>query len=123
MIKVFEPKITFSDKVNIIKTLNKNFISGTSEEVLKFEEAFSSKFDRKYGVAVSSGSAALDLAFQNVNLKDGDEVIIPSFTIISCLSAVLRAGGKPVFCDVDKDSWNMTLSDVKKYLQKRQKQY
>ena len=40
MIKVFEPKITFSDKVNIIKTLNKNFISGTSEEVLKFEEAF-----------------------------------------------------------------------------------
>ena len=40
MIKVFEPKITFSDKVNIIKTLNKNFISGTSEEVLKFEELY-----------------------------------------------------------------------------------
>ncbi len=121
MIKVFEPKITFSDKVNIIKTLNKNFISGTSEEVLKFEEAFSSKFDRKYGVAVSSGSAALDLAFQNVNLQDGDEVIIPSFTIISCLSAVLRAGGKPVFCDVDKDSWNMTLSDVKKVFTEKTK--
>ena len=114
MIRVFEPRITVIDKLNVLKSLNKNLISGTSPEVEKFETLYAKKFNMKFAVAVSSGSAALDLALQNVNLKNGDEVILPSFTIVSCLSAVLRAGGKPVFCDVDKDSWNMRLEDVEK---------
>ena len=55
----------------------------------------------------------LDLAFQLIDLSEGDEVIIPSFTIISCLSAIIRAKAVPVFCDVDENSWNMTLEKVK----------
>ena len=68
----------------------KNDISGSSPLVNEFEEKFSSKFDRKFGVAVSNGSVALDLALNSINLKKGDEVILPSFTIISCLSAVMN---------------------------------
>ena len=48
----------------------------------------------------------------SLNLKANDEVIVPSFTIISCLAAIVRSGAKPVFCDVDKNSWNMRLEDV-----------
>jgi perosamine synthetase len=121
MIRVFEPKITLSDKINIVKSLNKNLISGTSPEIKKFETLYAEKFDMKHAVAVSSGSAALDLAFQNIDLEEGDEVVVPSFTIVSCLSAVIRAGGKPVFCDVDNESWNMRLQDIKKVISSKTK--
>ena len=97
-----------------MKNLISKNISGTSPVIEEFEKTVAKKFNRKYGVAVSNGSVALDLALMNLNLKKGDEVIVPSFTIISCLSAVIRTGAKPVFCDVNIDTWNMDLEDVKK---------
>ena len=112
MIRVFEPRVTLSDTFSVLKTLLKNNISGTSPTVADFERNLADKFERKYSVAVSNGSTALDLAFETLNLKKGDEVIVPSFTIISCLSAIIRTGATPVFCEVDEKSWNMRLSDV-----------
>jgi len=114
LINVFSPKIGLGDMASVLKVLMSNQISGTSPIVNKFEEQIAKKFDRKYGIAVSNGSVALDLAFQSLDLKEGDEVILPSFTIISCLSAVLRTGATPIFCDINKTSWNMTLKDVEK---------
>jgi len=114
LINVFSPKIGLGDMASVLKVLMSNQISGTSPIVNKFEEQIAKKFDRKYGIAVSNGSVALDLAFQSLDLKEGDEVILPSFTIISCLSAVVRTGATPVFCDINKTSWNMTLKDVEK---------
>lgn len=113
MIRVFEPRITFSDKISVLKTLSKNDISGTSPTVKEFEKSLCNHFNRDYAIAVSNGSTALDLAFEVLKLKKNDEVIVPSFTIISCLSAILRTGAKPVFCDVDEQSWNMTLEKIK----------
>jgi perosamine synthetase len=112
MYSVFEPRLTFKDKTAVFKTLMTNNISGTSPVVEEFEAKCANKFDRKYGIAVSNGSVALDLALQLLDLKEGDEVIIPSFTIISCLSAVIRTKAKPVFCDVDNLTWNMSLENV-----------
>ena len=114
MIQVFQPNLTFKDKLAVYRALLKNNISGTSPEVNDFENKIANKFGRKHAVALSNGSVALDSAFQMLNLKKGDEVILPSFTIISCLSAVIRAGATPVFCDVDLDSWNMTIDNIKK---------
>jgi len=114
LIRVFEPQVTLKDKFSVIKTLFKNNISGTSPVVSEFEELASKKFNRRYAVAVSNGSVALDVAFQSLKLNKEDEVILPSHTIISCLSAVIRANAKPVFCDVDINTWNMTLEDVNK---------
>ena len=91
MIKVFEPRLKISDIYSVLKTLLKNDISGTSPVVGNFEEKLSKKFDRNYAVAVSNGSVALDLAFQALGLDEDDEVILPAFTIISCLSAVIRS--------------------------------
>tara|TARA_B100001250_G_scaffold413515_1_gene447910 strand:+ start:3137 stop:4246 length:1110 start_codon:yes stop_codon:yes gene_type:complete len=113
MIPVFKPELTLADKFSVLNALLKNNISGTSPIVSDFEKQYSSKFNRKFGVAVSNGSVALDVAFNLLNLDKDDEVIVPSFTIISCLSAIIRSGGKPVFCDVNEQTWNMTLDDVK----------
>jgi perosamine synthetase len=113
MINVFEPSITFKDKLSVWKTLSQNNISGTSPVVKKFESEVAKKFDRQFGVAVTNGSNALDISFKLLHLSKGDEVIIPAFTIISCLSAVIRSGATPVFCDVDVRTWNINFEDLK----------
>lgn len=121
MINVFEPKISVKDKFSVMNTLLKNNISGTSPVINEFEELSSEYFNRKYSVALSNGSIALDVAFQLLELSKKDEVIVPSFTIISCLSAIIRSGAKPIFCDVEPSTWNMTLDEVEKKYNKNTK--
>lgn len=121
MIRVFEPQVTTKDKISVLKNLFQKNISGTSPVVKDFEEMTASKFNRKYSVSVSNGSVALDIALQTLDLKEGDEVILPSHTIISCLAAVIRTKGIPIFCDVDEKTWNMTLDEVKKHVTKNTK--
>ena len=120
-IKVFEPYLSVIDSVSVYRSIQKKDISGSSSIVKKFEDTLAKQFERQYVATVSNGSIALDLALEVLNLEPEDEVILPSFTIISCLSAVIRAGAKPVFCDVDKSTWNMTLKDVESVLTQKTK--
>lgn len=113
MIPVFKPSLSLGDKASVLKSVFQNQISGTSPVVGEFEKKFSEYFGMKYGIAVSNGSVALDISLQLLDLEEGDEVIVPSMTIISCLSAILRTKATPVFCDVDINTWNMRLEDVK----------
>tara|TARA_Y100000996_G_C22557671_1_gene656204 strand:- start:4235 stop:5350 length:1116 start_codon:yes stop_codon:yes gene_type:complete len=113
MISVFEPNLTYKDKFAVYKTLMKNNISGTSPVIEDFEQDIAKKFGRKHAIALSNGSIALDASFQMLNLKKGEEVILPSFTIVSCLAAVIRTGATPIFCDVDINSWNMSFENIK----------
>ena len=71
----------------------------------EFERQFSDYVNRKYGIAVSSGTAAIDIAIEALGIKEGDEVIMPTFTIISCVNQLLRIGAKPIFCRLR--SYNM----------------
>ena len=121
MINVFEPYISFKDALNVFRNVKQKNISGSSPVVKEFEQNIAKKFDRKYAISLSNGSVALDLSFQLLKLSSDDEVILPSHTIISCLSAVVRSGAKPVFCDVDSDTWNMTLENIKKVKSKKTK--
>ena len=114
MINVFDPYLSYKDKFSVVRALSKKSISGSTSLINDFEKEFSNFCNRKYGIAVSNGSVALDLTFASLELQDGDEVIIPSHTIISCLASVIRGNGTPIFCDVNEVSWNMTLEDVKK---------
>jgi perosamine synthetase len=66
----------------------------------------------RYGVAVSNGTAALQLAVGCLNLEPGDEVIMPTFAIISCALAVIYNGGVPVLIDCDPHTWCMDVSQV-----------
>ena len=120
-IPVFEPFISLSDNLSVLKSLIKKNISGSSSPVKKFEDQFSKFHSRNYGIGVTNGSVALDLAFASLDLEEGDEVILPSHTIISCLASIVRNNGTPVFCDVNSDTWNMTLDDVKKVTTKNTK--
>jgi perosamine synthetase len=67
---------------------------------------------RKFGIAVSNGSVALDTSVIALELGPGDEVIVPSFTIICCASAITRVGAKPVLVDCDPLTWNMEVSQI-----------
>ena len=76
---------------------------------------------RKYAIAVTNGTAAIDAAVESLGIGKGDEVILSSFTIISCVLQIIRNGAKPVLVDVDPITWNMNIDEVEKKITKRTK--
>jgi perosamine synthetase len=80
--------------------------------VEKFESQMAKRIGRKHAIAVSSGTAALEIAIRSLGIGPGDEVILPTFTIISCPAAIVKAGATPVVIDCDPDTWNMRPQDV-----------
>ena len=115
------PKLYREEKNNVNKCLNSGWISSEGSFVKKFEKSFSKYNNRRHGIAVSSGSAALDIAIKSLNLKRGDEVIIPCFSIISTALCVVKLGLKPVLVDADLKTWNMNPKDIIKKISKRTK--
>lgn len=115
-IPVNTPLITEADQRAVAETLANNWVSSEGPAVSKFEREFSKKIHRKFGVAVTNGTAALELAFKSLKLKPGDEVILPAFTIISCALAVIKAGAKPVFVDVDEITCNINTDMIEQAL-------
>ena len=106
------PKIFSEEKLYVKKCLDTGWISSEGNYVKKFEKDFSKYNKRVYGVAVSSGTAALEIAMKSLNLKKGDEVIIPTFSIISTAICVIKLGLKPVLVDSDLKTWNMDPAQV-----------
>ncbi len=111
-IPVNKPLITKSDAKSVHKVLNTGWVSSEGPNVKKFEEKFSKFIGHKYSVAVSSGTAALEIALKSLNLNKNDEVIIPNFTIISNALAVIKLGLKIKMIDCDLKNWNMNLEKV-----------
>lgn len=109
---VNKPNISYQDVFKLAQTANNQYVSGDGIVVEEFEEVFSKYIGRKHGIAVSNGTAALQIAFECLDLKKGDEIILPSFAIISCLAPILRLGLKPIFIDADSKNWNMNISDA-----------
>jgi len=120
-IPVNKPKIFHQDKVNVNKCLKTGWISSEGLFVKQFEQKFSKYNGRKYGIAVSSGTAALDIALKSLNLKKNDEVIIPAFSILSTALCVIKLNLKPVLIDSDLENWNMNPEEVVKKISKRTK--
>ncbi|MFM8004402.1 MAG: DegT/DnrJ/EryC1/StrS family aminotransferase, partial [Dolichospermum sp.] len=80
--------------------------------IKQLEEQFSAKVHRSYGIAVCNGSVALDVAIAALGIGKGDDVILPTFTIISCASAIVRAGATTVVVDSDPMTWNMDTKEI-----------
>jgi len=112
MIPVSRPYVTDDDIAAVTDILRQGLVSGDAPIVGEFEQAFATAVGRNHGVAVANGSLALDIALHALDLADGDEVVIPSFTIASCLFAVLRTKAKPVFADVDPVTWNLSIDTL-----------
>ncbi len=112
MIPVNTPLLNGNEKKYIDECIDTGWISSEGPFVKRFENEFSSYIGRKHGVAVSSGSAALDVAVKAIGINPGDEVIIPTFTIISPAQSIVKQGGVPVLVDSDPTTWNMNVSQI-----------
>ncbi len=105
----------------VTECLTSGWISSEGPFVQRFEEAFARQVGRLHGVAVCNGSAALDVAVAALGIGPGDEVIMPSLTIISCAAAVVRAGATPVVVDSHADSWTMKIEEIERNITPRTK--
>ena len=112
LIPVNEPLLDGNEQKYLAECITTGWISSEGPFVKRFESEFAARVDRKYGIAVSNGSGALDIAIAALGIGRGDEVILPTFTIISCAAAIVRAGATPVVVDADPVTWNMDISQI-----------
>ena len=111
-IPVNEPLLKGNEKKYLNECIDTNWISSEGPFVKKFEEGLASYVGRKYAVAVTNGTAALELAIEALGIGEGDEVIMPSFTIISCAQAIVKAKATPILIDSDYATFNMKVEDI-----------
>ena len=120
-IPVNTPLLDGNEKKYLNECIDTGWISSEGPFVKNIENVFSKTVDRNYGIAVSSGTAALDIAVEVLGVGSGDEVILPSFTIISCIGQIIRSGALPVLVDSDPVTWNMDINQVKEKITERTK--
>jgi len=111
-VPVNTPLVHESDVEAVSKALRDGWISGEGPIVANFETEFARFCNRKHGVSVTNGTAAIELVIHALGFGVGDEIIVPSFAIISCVSQILRSGATPVFVDSDPLTWNMDVDAV-----------
>lgn len=110
-IPVNTPKFWGGEKEAVADCIETGWISSEGPCVKGFEEAMAARCGRRHGVACANGTAALDIAVKALGLGAGDEVIMPTFCIISCITQVVRGGSVPVLVDSDA-SFNMDVAQV-----------
>ena len=120
-IPVNQPLLDGNEKKYLIECIETGWISSEGSFVKQLEEQFARRVGRKYGIAVSNGSVALDAAVVALKIGTGDEVILPTFTIISCAAAIVRAGATPVVVDCDPKTWNIDINQVEAKITDRTK--
>src|SRR4051794_9172428 len=106
MIPVNEPQLDGNELKYLTECIETGWISSEGPFVRKLEEGMAAIASREYGIAVMNGSVALDVAVAALQVGPGDEVILPTFTIISCAAAIIRAGGIPIVVDSEPLTWN-----------------
>lgn len=117
VITISKPIIGKEELKAVQKVLQSGMLA-TGPKTREFEEQFAALCGAKYAVAVCNGTAALHTAM-HASIRPGDEVIIPPFTFVATANAVLMAGGKPVFADIDEKTFNLNPDDVEKKITKK----
>jgi perosamine synthetase len=111
-IPVNEPLLDGNEKKYLLECIDSGWISSEGPFVRRFEEEFAASVGRAHAIAVCNGTAAIDAAIVALGLGPGDEIIMPAFTIISCIQQVVRSGARPVLVDSDPATWNMDVSQI-----------
>ena len=96
MIPVNEPKLGEREREYVAECVRSGWVSSAGHFIQEFEEQWAAYCGRRFGVALANGTTALHVAVELLDLEPGDEVIMPTFTIISCAWPVVLAGGVPV---------------------------
>lgn len=121
MIPVNEPLLNGNEKKYLNECIDTGWISSEGPFIKQFEERFAARAGRKFGIAVANGSVAIDASIVALGIGKGDEVIMPTFTIISCAAAIVRAGAVPVVVDADPQTWNMDVTKIEALITPRTK--
>jgi perosamine synthetase len=123
MIPINKPWIDEDEKREVASVLEENALTTAARDggkrVRDFESQMRSYLKAKHVISVNSGTAALQAAMMAAGIKQGDEVLIPSFTFVATANAVVAAGGKPVFVDIKNDDYTMDVSDLKAKVSKK----
>jgi perosamine synthetase len=120
-IPVNTPLLAGNELEYVTDCIKTGWISSEGPYVNKFETAVAKKVNRKYGIAVSNGTAAIDIAISALNISKGDEVILPTHTIISCIIQIIRSGATPILIDSCPKTWNMDVSKIEEKITSKTK--
>lgn len=120
-IPVCEPALEGRELEYVTEAMKSGWISSAGKYVTAFEESFAKYSGAKYGIAVCNGTVAIHLALAALGIGKGDEVIIPSFTMIATAFAVCYTGAMPVFVDAKEDTWNIDVHKIEEKIGPRTK--
>ncbi len=121
MIPVCEPTLEGNEEKYVQDCIESGWISSAGKYIDQFEKEFSKFCQTKHGVACSNGTTALHLALEVAGIGKGDEVIIPTFTMIATANAVIYSGAKPVLVDAEKETWNINCGKIKEKITEKTK--
>ena len=114
-----EPLLGARESEYLLECVRTGWISSAGRFIDEFEQRWAAYCGRRYGVAVSNGTAALQVAVASLELAPGDEIILPTFTIISCALAVVECECVPVLVDSDPHTWCMDVAQIEKRITPR----
>jgi perosamine synthetase len=120
-VPVNTPLFVGNEKKYLEECIDSGWVSSDGAFVKKFEDSFAKSVSRDIGIAVANGTAAIDIAIKALGISEGDEVIMPSFTIISCMRQILLSGAVPVFVDSNPDTWNMNVNEIERRITSKTK--
>ncbi len=118
-IPVNEPVISKEAKRNVREAISSGWLSSAGPFIKKFEQEFARYLGAKYAISVSSGTAALHVALASLGIGEGDEVIVPAFTMAASWMAVLYSGARPVFVDCELETYNIDSEEIEKKITRR----
>ena len=121
MIPVNQPLLDGREKELLAQCIETGWISSDGPFIAEFERLFAGYIGMDRGIAVCNGTAALEVGLYAAGVGEGDEVIMPSFTIISCALAAIRLGAVPVLVDADPETWGMDVGAVEARITPRTK--
>lgn len=121
MIPVNTPRLEGNEKKYLLECIESGWISSEGPFVAALETQFAQKVGRTYGIAVCNGTAALQIALKAIGIQPGDEVIMPTLTIVSCVLAVVGLGAVPVLVDSQPETWNMDVHAIEEKITKKTK--
>ncbi len=124
LIRINQPflgKEEIDSAVEVLRTGVLTDKSGMGPRVLEFERSFAKYVGAKHAIAVVNGTAALHAALLAAEVGPGDEVIVPSFTFVGAVNAVVLAGATPVFADIDKDTFCLRTDSIEEVVTRKTK--
>ena len=120
-VPVNEPIITSAAKRYVAEAMESGWVSSGGPFIERFEQEFAKYLGVKHAVTTTSGTTALHLALVALGIGPGDEVILPDFTMMACVFAVLYTGAKPVFVDVDPEIFTMDPGKIEEKITSKTK--